>query len=79
MLLAGLILMVRHFGGFVPSAGIFAKAGLSGAVMFAAVAAFHPTLPVAIAVGAAVYGAGLYLLRVHEQIELRQVLTRRAS
>jgi O-antigen/teichoic acid export membrane protein len=79
LLLIGLLLMVRRYSGVAPSLAIGAKALLAGAVMFGAVAAFHPTLPIAVALGAAVYGAGLYLLRVHEEIEIRRVLTRRAS
>jgi O-antigen/teichoic acid export membrane protein len=79
LLLVGLLFMVRHYAGFTPSPAIGAKAALAGGVMFGAVAAFHPTLPAAVALGAAVYGAVLYLLGVHEEIQLRQVLTRRAS
>jgi len=43
------------------------------------VAAFHPNLPVAIAVGVVVYTAALFLLRVPERLELRRLLVRRAS
>jgi O-antigen/teichoic acid export membrane protein len=79
LLLAGLLFMVHRYGGFIPSPSIGVKAVFAGGVMFGAVAAFHPTLPVSVAIGAAVYGATLYVLGVHDEIQLRQVLTRRAS
>jgi hypothetical protein len=47
--------------------------------MTAAVAAFHPNLPVAITVGVVVYTAALFVLRVPERLELGQLLVRRAS
>jgi O-antigen/teichoic acid export membrane protein len=79
LLLVGLLVIVRHYCGFTPSLAIAVKAALAGGVMFGVVLAFHPNLPVAVVVGAAVYGAALYVLGVYDQIELRQLLTRRAS
>jgi O-antigen/teichoic acid export membrane protein len=79
LLLVGLLFMVRRYGGFTPSVAIGIRAAIAGGVMFGAVFAFHPTVPAAVALGVAVYGGALYLLGVPQQIELRQVLTRRAS
>jgi O-antigen/teichoic acid export membrane protein len=79
LLLAGLVVMVRRYSGFRPSLLVGAKGVLAGGVMFGVVAAFHPTVLVAVILGVAVYGAGLFLLRVHQEIELGQLLPRRAS
>jgi hypothetical protein len=56
-----------------PSPWRLLKAAGAAAAMGAAVAAVHPNLAVAVVLGAAVYAAGLFLLRIHRRIELTQI------
>jgi O-antigen/teichoic acid export membrane protein len=76
LIAAGLLWLTRRFVGFRPTYSIPLRAAAAGATMTAAVAAFHPNLPVALAIGVVVYAAALYLLGVHERLELRQLLVR---
>jgi O-antigen/teichoic acid export membrane protein len=79
LIATGLLWLTRRFVGFRPTYSIPLRAAAAAAVMTAAVALVHPNLPVAIAVGVAVYTASLFLLRVPDRLELRQLLVRRAS
>lgn len=75
----GLLWLARRHVGFRPTYSIPLRAAVAAAVMTAAVALVHPNLAVAVAVGVVVYTAALFLLRVPERLELRQLLVRRAS
>jgi len=79
LIATGLLWLTRRFVGFRPTYSIPLRAAAAAAVMTAAVALVHPNLPVAIAVGVAVYTASLVVLRVPERLEVRQLLVRRAS
>ena len=74
IIFVGLAYLVRRFVGFLPSPSVGWRALLAGAAMFGVVFGLHPPLVVAVILGAAVYAAGLWLLRVHRAIALGELL-----
>jgi O-antigen/teichoic acid export membrane protein len=79
LIATGLLWLTRRHVGFRPAYSIPLRAAAAAGIMTAAVAAFHPNLPVAITVGVVVYTAALFVLGVPERLELGQLLVRRAS
>ena len=76
LILAGLLFFTHRYVSFLPGLGVTIRALLAGGVMFGVVFVFHPNIVVDVVIGAAVYAAGLYALRVHRHLELAQVLRR---
>jgi O-antigen/teichoic acid export membrane protein len=74
-----LVWLTWRLTGFRPASSVPLRALIAGGTMAAAVAAVHPNLVVAIAVGVVVYGVALVLLRVPDQLELSQLFARRVS
>jgi O-antigen/teichoic acid export membrane protein len=74
LILTGLLFFTWRYTHFLPGLAVAARAVLAGAVMFAVVFLFHPEIVVDLVLGAVVYAAGLFVLRVHLLLELAQVL-----
>lgn len=76
VILSGLVFLTSRFVHFLPSPAVAWKALLAGGVMFAVVLAFHPTLPIAVVLGALVYAGAVFVLRIHRAIGLSELLVR---
>jgi O-antigen/teichoic acid export membrane protein len=74
LLFAGALWLAYRYTGFVPTLGVPARALVAGTATFVAAFALPGHVVVALAAGGTVYLAALYLLRVHEAIELRSLL-----
>jgi O-antigen/teichoic acid export membrane protein len=76
VILAGLVYLSYRFVDFLPSPAVAWKALLAGGAMLAVILFFHPNLPIAVGLGALVYGAAVFLLRIHRAIGLSELLAR---
>jgi len=76
LILVGLLFFTHRYTRFLPGLSVTLRALVAGGAMFGVVYAFHPQIVVDVLIGAAVYTAGLYALRVHRLLELAQVLRR---
>jgi O-antigen/teichoic acid export membrane protein len=74
VLLAGSLWLAHRHTGFLPEVGVAARGLVAGAAMFLAAYLLRGNVVLALAVGTLVYLGGLYLLRVHESIQLRTIL-----
>jgi O-antigen/teichoic acid export membrane protein len=79
LIVVGELWLIARFTSIVPSPNVALRALLASAAMAAAVLVLGAGLIVSIVVGALVYFAGLYLLRVHVELDLAHVFTRRAT
>jgi O-antigen/teichoic acid export membrane protein len=74
LLLVGSLWLAHRHTGFLAEIGVAARGIVAGSAMFLAAYALPTHVLLALAAGTLVYLAGLYLLRVHESIQLRAIL-----
>ena len=74
LLFAGALWLAHRHTGFAPTLGVPARALAAGAAAFLAAFTLPGHVVLALAAGTVVYLGGLFLLRVHEAIELRTLL-----
>jgi O-antigen/teichoic acid export membrane protein len=74
LVFTGFLWLARRFLGFRPSLHVAARGALAGLVLFAITLGLPTHVVPALAVGTLAFAAALYVLRVHEAIELPAVV-----
>jgi O-antigen/teichoic acid export membrane protein len=76
VIVAGALLLVSRYTGFVPNLRVTVRAAIAGAAVLAALAVLPTPFAVSLAVGIVLYGMLLLALRIDRELDLAQLLRR---